>query len=273
MSGSVRMRAPEVTSALLGRLFERAGAGRVEVVRLTDEELAVLDGPQSDHVAPLPWLSALPETEQETARTVAARSLAVRGVARPSAIDETTGDVVLAVDGDTHAVLAARRSSSGFVIAERRSDQESITHVLYVQGAAGVVDETVNQAGLHVFSAGPTAPAVDALVAFLDPAGVATTDGPAEEVDLGAAASGVLPEAEADVLLVAVLVVVTAGPDGRAEQRRLTVMTKQDEVRLAEAGTGEAGRPAALIRSVGPETLRDRVQELVSQAASTPDPS
>ena len=246
-------------AAFVTALLERA-EGRSEVVRLTDEELAVLDG-DGAQVAPSPWLTSVPVEHRETAMAVAARNLVVRGLALPSVLEDPTGRLSIALPEDVHAVLAARRAASVVVIAQRSTADAGAARVLYGQGEPGVVEEDVTPGGLHTFSASSWATAVEGLARYADPAGWATTAGAGREIPLDAIAAGDVSAAPAGSHYVTVVTVVAIGPDGEPAERRLSAYAGPDGVSVSEP---IADRPAVAVRPVGPAELLEAVRGVVA---------
>ena len=253
------LRDPAVGQALVRALLERAGHARIEVVSLTDEELALLDGPGADHVAPLPWFDTVPPEQRDTALAVAARNLVVRGLALPAFPHESTGSVSVALPDDVHAVLAARRAASTVLIAQRRTAEASATRVLYVQGDDGVVEEHVTSGGLHTFTAGSPEAALRELTGFVDPDGAATHDGIPVELELSDVASGAVAAGPlAESRYVTVVWVTTLGPAGEPVERRLSLYALPERLDIAEP---LADRAVLAVRAVGPGSLLNALRQ------------
>ncbi|MCW2567227.1 MAG: hypothetical protein JWN54_1324 [Mycobacterium sp.] len=255
------VRDPALSLALIRSLLQRSGPDRTEVVRLTDEEVALLAGPDADELAPLPWLSTVPPEHRETALAVAARNLVVRGMALASPPQDGTGDVSVAVPEDVHAVLAARRAASTVVIAGRRAAGAPSTHILYVQGDDGVVEEHVTSGGLHMFTTGTLEAAIAALVAFVDPDGAAAHDGTAVEIELadvamGSVEAGPLGESR----YVTVVSVVSLSPGAEPAERRLSVYALPERVEVSEP---RSDRPALAVCPVGPRSLHAALEKVI----------
>jgi hypothetical protein len=254
------VRDPAASRTLLHTLLDRCRCDRIEIVQLTDEEVALLDAPGADHVAPLPWLEAVPPEHRDTALAVAARNLVVRGLALPSLLDDCTGDLSIALPVDVHAVLVARRAASTVAIAQRRTAEVTATRVLYVQGGDGSVEEHVSPGGLHTFTAGPLDAAVRELAGFADPDGAASVDGESDELNLADIATGSAPvDRLAESRHVTVVSVVALGRGGEPVERRLSVYALPDRVMVAEP---LADRPILAVRSVDPGSLLNALRQV-----------
>ncbi|AYY14562.1 hypothetical protein EF847_19550 [Actinobacteria bacterium YIM 96077] len=252
--------------SLVGDLLRRAREeGRFEVVRLTDEELTVLDGVDSAQVAPRPWFTTLDASTREVALAVALRGLAMRGLVGSSVIEDTSGDVSLELDDDVHATLVARRAASEIIIAHRRTQHASWSKVCYVQGSAGVVEEDVSPGGVHTLWAGPSESIVESVAAFADPEYAAAEDpgGDVREVPLGDVAAGTETIEPLDAHLVTVIVAVGLDTDGESIENRVSVHVGDAGVQVVRSMTGD--KNVARLEPVSRAGLRTVVADVIGR--------
>ncbi|MFN8074054.1 MAG: hypothetical protein U0Q15_01380 [Kineosporiaceae bacterium] len=133
----------------------------VQVIDLTDEEVAVLDPrPLGERLVVLPWFDALDAAAQEVAMVTAFRGLAARGLASgpdEDAVDRavagggSSAQVPVALDPRIAEVMALRRAASRVVVVERTVRDAADTTYLY-EGGEVVLGELVTPAGLHRFT-------------------------------------------------------------------------------------------------------------------------
>lgn len=254
---------PPLDERLLESVLQAATEGRQEVVRLTDEELTVLEGSDVDQLAPRPWYSALADSERDLALAVALRGLVARGLAVPSAVQSVSGDVTLAVTGDISAVLAARRAASAVLMAQRRTADASSFRALYLQGADVVVEEDVSPGGLHTLAVVRVDEALDRLVELVDPQHAATADGPTVSIELADVAEGKTGAGPVDdarwVSVVSAVITVA----GQVVERQLSVYSLPDTVYVAHAREDE---PVSDVYEVGRRSLLGRLAGLLDGA-------
>jgi hypothetical protein len=247
------------TAAAAWALRARAAEGPVQVIVLTDEELAVLaaEPAAGPHVAPMPWLDGHDEPARDVALQVALRGLMARGLAAP-------GDAgTITVHPEIAAAIAMRHDWRAVVLAERRDAADAVTRALYLHPGA-VLEETVSPGGLHDLTV--TAPEVAAgrLAGFCDPAGTAAEQGGDEPrtVPLGDIAAGDLPAEVAEARHVTALGYVERRAEEPPAERRATVYALEDRVILAEpARTGDT--PALRFTTAGPDALRRVTADLI----------
>ncbi|PSL08325.1 hypothetical protein CLV30_101296 [Haloactinopolyspora alba] len=264
---SARLEDADLAAALVGDLLSRASHEKTPVVKLTDEELTVLDGTDSRQLAPRPWFTELAETSREVALGVALRGLIVRGLVVPSAVEESTGRTSLDMDDDVHAALVARRAASSVVIAERQTNHASWSKVCYLQGNDGVVEEDVSPGGLHTLWAGPVSGLADSLARFADPDDVAAQEPtrPPREVALEDVARGTAQVGpSSDSLYVTVIGHVYLDNEGASATRRLSVFAGTDAV---EAASSVDDRKVVRIEEVSRPELRSAVEHLLGVVA------
>jgi hypothetical protein len=258
----------DTTAALVDDLVRRATEHQVEVIALTDEELAALEGLDSRHVAPFPWLNEHSPEQREIAAAAALRGLMARGIAVASELDgehSRESDISVALPPDVHATLGMRRSAAWILLAEQRTEAAHRFRVLYGQRDEVVLDEMVSDGGLHVFSVLPAAMAADALVAFVDPAGVAHEDGPATRVLLTDLVQGVEPSFGGldEARMVTVLGRVRLDDSGLPAEDRTSVYVLPDQVEMTAAvDSGDATELE--VRTVSANTLRRALLSLVA---------
>lgn len=148
--------------------FLRRGAeSRYEIITLTDEELAAVDG--EDSVAPRYWYAAQSPVDRDLARAVASRGLAARGwaTADPAATD--VGDLDLQPTGPLLAVLSLRRNVRRIVVCEQKDAAGARSRVYYLPDGSTALEEAVNTGGLHRFSTLPVFDVATELARWSDP--------------------------------------------------------------------------------------------------------
>jgi hypothetical protein len=168
------------------------------LVDLTDEELAGIDiRPEPARLIVYPYLDDLDAHDRGQAIAVALRGLAAHGLVQ--APDKATLAAALAtgtVDIQMSEVLERVlrwRVAVRVVCAQRVLDGSESFCYLYLpdeaSGLAGVLEESVDSAGLHQFRLHE--PASAAVIGFFfNPAGYSGADGPVEQVDAATAAVG-----------------------------------------------------------------------------------
>jgi hypothetical protein len=232
--------------------------GQPEVLaRFTDEELAAVSGPGQEQVAPMLWLDRQPHDQHEVFVSIALRGLVARGVVLEIEQQQQSDAWVLTFSAHTQALLAMRHTASSIVIAERQTATGKSAVVLYFGDGRGVLEETVDQAGLHTFSVCSEEPALDGLVALCDPDDVAGDSSGPPEVLLEHAVPATLDHA----LAVTVMAGVVGSADGVGEPRqdRAAVYTFADDVKVAHRPSGASG---LLVRQVSRAALREVVGAL-----------
>ncbi|NEA44470.1 hypothetical protein [Streptomyces sp. SID11385] len=275
-----------------GTLSEALAEGGTQpLLRLTDEEIAILD-PESltECVAPTPRLATLSGEEREWVYATALRSLVSREAVEVANIEEL--DAVLRGSGarqDTRAAVAGTdpgtlpsgvdldlrvtpevslaltlRRTAGRALVVEQHTSSGLTHLLvYIHAEDLYLVERVTSGGLHMFTlAGSAKDAADMALLFMDPFEVAAKDGPTQRLtpeeisqeNVGRA----LGQAIDNALVVGqtVLLADTPGP--------LLTTYATDEalwtvyVEKPNAPTGIEARP------VGKNTLRAMVTKLIN---------
>lgn len=163
---------------------------RSVVASLTDEEIDVLcDG--DHHVVVLPHLSLLDEREARSARRVAERSLAARGLLLPlpdggQEAGEGSADPAVAVHDLLAPLLQMRRGAPVVVVLHRTPTADlastgtpaSLTRYLFVLDGACVCEDVTAQ-GVHTLSMARAEHLADLLTEFLVPPGACAPPGSA----------------------------------------------------------------------------------------------
>ena len=236
---------PGVQEALEA-LLASARTARVEVVRLTDEELVVLTDDER-RPAPRPWYDALPEQAREVAQSVALRSLAAREVVVPRPLPG--GEVQVSVPAGVQAVLTLQRRAPDVLLVQRRTATTSVSHVLQRLPDGTVIEEHVSSGGLHTLSVCPYDLAVEAVVDVVAPQGGALLNGPERPAD-AALSEGALVSS----------VLVGRVRDRSPVEDRCSVHAYADRVEVARAGA-QAGQ--LVRRQVDRRGLAESVEHLL----------
>jgi hypothetical protein len=233
--------------------------GQPEVLaRFTDEELAAVSGPGQDQVAPMLWLDRQPHDQHQVFVSIALRGLVARGVVLEIEQQQQQPDAcVLTFSAHTQALLAMRHTASSIVIAERQTATGKSAVVLYFGDGRGVLEETVDQAGLHTFSVCTEELALDDLVALCDPDDVAGDSSGPPEVLLEHAVPATLDHALAVTVMAGV--VGSADRVGEPRQDCAAVYTFADDVKVAHRPSGAS---ELLVRRVSRAALREVVGAL-----------
>lgn len=236
-------------------LLRQGESARTELLRLTDEELAVLTaetdgGPtvwapwseeHADHLE-----SALPSVRRIL---LARNNLVPEGYAAPLEDREVEGDPARLVPEPRLAgILLLRRSAEQVTVVERSVSIEETFHrsrrYYYHQSPGIALEEYVNPEGVHSFAVLPV-PAIGPLLAeLIDPHGVAHTDG--EESLLPLAADGSFPVGEHLLDDTRVFTRATAsGPGGRL-LATVNLHATSDSFHMSEPVLDDDGQPEAL---------------------------
>jgi hypothetical protein len=167
-----------------------AEGGTQPLVRLTDEELAVLDPEET--FLPKPHLSALDSQQREWALATALRSLVSREAVEIRNIEEL--DAVLQgapeVQVDMHLrmdidlALTLRRTADRALAVKQQSTAGSAFGYVHVHATDLLLVERISEGGMHLFTlAGKVQDAVNLVQPLLDPFGVADRDGESTSLD------------------------------------------------------------------------------------------
>lgn len=183
--------------AILGEAL--AEGGSQHLLRLTDEEIAVLD-PESlkECIAPTPKLAELTTQERDWAYTTALRSLVSREAVEVSNIEEldavlrsaqasepsgsaaepTNVDLDLRITPEVSLALTLRRAASRALAVEQHTSGSATHAIVYVHSNDLYLVERVTAGGLHIFTLASSArDAAEVVQGLIDPFEVANKDG------------------------------------------------------------------------------------------------
>ncbi|QEV19546.1 hypothetical protein [Streptomyces alboniger] len=260
-----------------------AEGGTQPLLRLTDEEIAVLD-PDSltECVAPTPRLPELSPQEREWAYATALRSLVSREAVEIANIEELdavlrsaeahpeTADTPSGVNADLRITpevslaLTLRRTAARALAVEQHTSNGTTHMLVYVHSDDLYLVERVTSGGLHMFTLAASAKdAADMVLLFVDPFEVADKDGRLLELtpeqistdDVGTALSDAINNAL--VVGQTVLLSDTPGPLLTTYATQQSLWTVY--VEKPNAPTGIQARP------VGKNTLRKMMTNLITQ--------
>ncbi|SCD31562.1 hypothetical protein GA0115251_10279 [Streptomyces sp. TverLS-915] len=270
-----------------------AEGGTQPLLRLTDEEIAVLD-PESltECVAPTPRIAELSGQEREWVYATALRSLVSREAVEVANIEELDAvlraaearreagetpaegtdpgsrpsgvDLDLRITPEVSLVLTLRRTAARALAVEQHTSSGRTHLLVYVHADDLHLVERVTSGGLHMFTLAASAQdAADMALLFVDPFEVAAKDGPVQHLtpeqisqqNVGRA----LGEAIDNALVVGQTVLLAADTPGpllttyATDQALWTVYVEKPH-----ALTGIEARP------VGKNTLRALITKLIS---------
>lgn len=180
-----------------------AGGGNRQLLRLTDEELAVIDPvAPGDGIAPAPHLLGLSESERELAIATALRSLVSRELIEIGNIEELedlmrvqestevgadTGQrtpVDISMAEEAALVLNLRRTAERVLAGEFTTSGGTAHILVYIHADDLFLVERVTSGGMHLFTAtNAIEDAAELVQAMVDPFGIADKDGPAKKLD------------------------------------------------------------------------------------------
>jgi hypothetical protein len=260
-----------------------AEGGTQPLLRLTDEEIAVLD-PDSltECVAPTPRIGELSAQEREWAYATALRSLVSReavelgnieeldAVLRAAEADPASADTPSGVDADLRITpevslaLTLRRTAARALAVEQHTSN-GLTHLLvYIHAKDLYLVERVTSGGLHMFTLAASAKdAADMVLLFVDPFEVADKDGRTLQLtpeqisteNVGTA----LSEAINNALVVGQTVLLSDAPGPLLTTYATDKVLWTVYVEKPNAATGIQARP------VGKNTLRKMITNLISE--------
>lgn len=252
----------------MASLLERARTAYVPVIALTDEELTVLDGPETDQIAPRPWYDSQDPAARDTACMVALRSLVARGIARPEPTGQDDDDLALLLSDDLQDLLAARRTPRHIVMAERILAESRQARVFYIGPGPVAVEENVNESGLHGLAVGPIERLADRFAEFCDPdggAGLRQGSG-LRRVPLTDIARGVDQDIFAEALAITQISHHRLSSADEIEEKRWTIYAPRGRVVLAvPEADGEDG--VLTLTDLGPRELREHLLDLLRPPA------
>ncbi|KUL54729.1 hypothetical protein [Streptomyces sp. NRRL S-1521] len=287
------MQSPEIDMALdefRGTLSEALAEGGTQpLLRLTDEEIAVLD-PDSltECVAPTPRLTELSGEEREWVYATALRSLISREVVEIANIEELDGvlraaekaeaagdtdagerpsgvDTDLRVAPEVSLALTLRRTAARALAVEQHTSAGATHMLVYVHAEDLYLVERVTSGGLHMFTLAASAKDVaDMVLLFIDPFEVADKDGRTLQLtpeqisteDVGTA----LSEAINNALVVGQTVLLADAPGP-------LLTTYATEKALWTVYVEKPNAPAGIqARTVGKNSLRKMIIKLITQS-------
>lgn len=243
-------------------VLARAAGGEPELlIALTDEQIAALDGYARRQFTATPWLDEHPQ-QRRFAAGVGLRALVAAGLV--SAVAEPgTGRQQWQADPELSGCLVLRRTARLFTTAERtvqRPQGPEVHRLHYYAHPDGVLEEEVTALGVHRFT--PLRPEqVNArLLAFVDPAGVATGGGEPIRVHTSQLATSPLAGRLAATRALTVFTIVTTADGG---VRQASVYATGEEVLVMEALDPGAQDPQLEFRSVDTAELHALATVLV----------
>lgn len=248
----------ECAKQVLALSFEASEA----LPTLTDEEIVALDGIDRDQFVALPFLEKHEENKY-LAATVALRSLISKGIAFP--VIEKGNEEPTRLNATEHVtgIMTLRRTAQRIVTGQRTSDVGRHWLFTYVHDDV-VLEEEVNDGGIHAFVVYPADRLAHRLSVLGDPRNVAGSDGEptvlnqAEFEDRGVS---LLSESRA-------VTIYTGASGGPETFTNLTVYTGADSVQVLSA-TNQSGSAQFSIAEVSADTLTRRLQEELVNTASS----
>lgn len=199
-------------------LLEQSGEGEPELVALSDEQIAALDGYARRQFVASPWLDEHPD-QRRFAAGVALRALIAAEQVRLHT-DATSGAESWRAVPEIAGCLVLRRTAELFTTAERtvQTEQGPQVHRLhYYAHRAGVLEEEVGPTGIHRFTALAPARAGERLAGFVNPLGSAGVEGGAVRVRTSELAAHPIARRLAATQALSVLTRVTTA-DGGVQQ-------------------------------------------------------
>ncbi len=204
----------------LGKFRELVGKALAEggsqpLIKLTDEELAVLDPDAlTEVVAPAPHLATLSDEQREWVLGTALRSLVSRGAVEVANIAELdavlksegtepglTADVDMRVTPEVSMALTLRRTASRALAIEQQTSGGTVTAFVFVHSPELMLIEQVTGGGMHIFTlASEARDAARMVQALVDPFGVADRDGRTVQLDASALTTGAVDKSLARVI-------------------------------------------------------------------------
>ncbi|WP_181448990.1 hypothetical protein [Nonomuraea aridisoli] len=167
-----------------------AESGTQSLIRLTDEELAVLDPEET--LIPKPHLSTMDPRQQEHALATAMRSLVareaieIRNIAELDAVLHGTPKVHvdMHIRMEIDLALTLRRTADRTLAVRQQSAAGSAFGYVHVHTPDLLLVERITAGGMHLFTlAGNVPDVVDLVQPLLDPFGVADRDGESTLLD------------------------------------------------------------------------------------------
>jgi hypothetical protein len=258
-----------------------AEGGTQPLIKLTDEELAVLD-PSSiqEVVAPTPHLATLSEEQREWVLGTALRSLVSRGAVEVANISELdavlrsegtdshiTADVDMRVTPEVSMALTLRRTAARALAVEQQTSNGSVTAFVFVHSPELLLIEQVTGGGMHIFTlASKARDAARIVQALVDPFGTADRDGKVLQLDQSALTADTVDKKLASVIdraLVVSQLIVLADEPGPL----LTTYATDREVWAVNVDSPQA--PTGITaQAVSERTLEGFIIKLIRQPAA-----
>lgn len=275
----------EMRQALRRGLSE---GGTRSLLRLTDEELAVLGPPAAGPpIIAAPHLEGMTEQQREWVLATALRSLVSRELVEVTNVDELDAtleragrkggqdesaqvEVDLRFTKGLDQVLLLRRTADRLLTVERTTSGGTVRTYAYLHGSDLILIEHVTGGGLHFFTlTSSVAEAAEAIRDLVDPYAVTANglDGPVLELDSGDIEAGVVGEPLAGViegaLVVGELFLLADEPGPLLTTYATASQLWTVSVEAPHDSTGITAR------SVGQRTLTDGIARLLTFAPST----
>ena len=258
-----------------------AEGGTQPLIKLTDEELAVLDpSALQEVVSPTPHLSTLSEEQREWVLATALRSLVSRGAVEVANIPEldavlrsegtdaqSTADVDMRVTPEVSMALTLRRTAARALAVEQQTSSGSVTAFVFVHSSDLLLIEQVTGGGLHIFTlASKARDAARIVQALVDPFGTADRDGKVLQLDPSALTDDTVDKKLASVidraLVVSQLIVLADEP-----RPLLTAYATDREVWVVNVDSPQAST-GITAQAVSERTLEKFINKLIRQPAA-----
>ena len=258
-----------------------AEGGTQPLIKLTDEELAVLDpSALQEVVSPTPHFSTLSEEQREWVLATALRSLVSRGAVEVANIPEldavlrsegtdaqSTADVDMRVTPEVSMALTLRRTAARALAVEQQTSSGSVTAFVFVHSSDLLLIEQVTGGGLHIFTlASKARDAARIVQALVDPFGTADRDGKVLQLDPSALTDDTVDKKLASVIdraLVVSQLIVLADEPGPL----LTAYATDREVWVVNVDSPQAST-GITAQAVSERTLEKFINKLIRQPAA-----
>lgn len=259
-----------------------AEGGTQPLIKLTDEELAVLDpSALQEVVSPTPHLSTLSEEQREWVLATALRSLVSRGAVEVANIPEldavlrsegtdaqSTADVDMRVTPEVSMALTLRRTAARALAVEQQTSSGSVTAFVFVHSSDLLLIEQVTGGGLHIFTlASKARDAARIVQALVDPFGTADRDGKVLQLDPSALTDDTVDKKLASVIdraLVVSQLIVLADEPGPL----LTAYATDREVWVVNVDSPQAST-GITAQAVSERTLEKFINKLIRQPTAS----
>ena len=257
-----------------------AEGGTQPLIKLTDEELAVLDpSGLEDVVAPTPHLTTLSEEQRGWVLATALRSLVSRGAVEVANIAELdavlrsegadsnlTADVDMRLTPEVSMALTLRRTAAQALAVEQQTSNGSVTAFVFVHSPELMLIEQVTGGGMHIFTlASKARDAARIVQTLVDPFGTANRDGKALQLDPSALTTDTVDKVLAPVIdkaLVVSQLIVLADEPGPL----LTTYATDREVWAVNVDSPQA--PTGITaQAISERTLEEHIIKLIKRPA------